>query len=141
MIDSGLRKTVYVEKSAGAFEPRTVQTGWRMGDRVQITAGLEPGERIVVSSNFLIDSESRMKMPAPMPASVTEKHESHGTVKDLICGMDVDPNSPHTLKSEHGGKTYYFCSDSCKKSFESNPGQYAQKEMAAPDAKGKRATS
>jgi Cu(I)/Ag(I) efflux system membrane fusion protein len=146
VIDSGLRKTVYVERGNGTFEPRLVQTGWRMGDRVQIVAGLEPGERIVVSSNFLIDSESRMKMPAT-PVAMAEKHEAmemhekHGAVKDLICGMDVDPNSPHTLKAQHDGKTYYFCSDSCKKNFEANPGQYAQQEMAAPGAKGKRATS
>jgi membrane fusion protein, copper/silver efflux system len=127
MIDSGLRKTVYVEKGNGTFEPRLVQTGWRMGERVQITAGLEPGERIVVSSNFLIDSESRMKMPAAESHAMTEKHENHGTVKDLICGMDIDPASPHTLKMQHGGKTYYFCSDLCRKSFETNPGQYAMK--------------
>jgi multidrug efflux pump subunit AcrA (membrane-fusion protein) len=41
-----------------------LKTGWRLGDRVQVTEGLEPGERIVVSGNFLIDSESRMKLPA-----------------------------------------------------------------------------
>jgi RND family efflux transporter MFP subunit len=65
VIDSGLRKTVYVDRGQGAFEPRQVQTGWRLGDRVQITKGLEPGEHIVVSGNFLIDSESRMRLAAP----------------------------------------------------------------------------
>jgi multidrug efflux pump subunit AcrA (membrane-fusion protein) len=60
VIDSGLRKIVYVDKGNGYFEPRTVQTGWRMGDRVQIVDGLQAGEHIVVSGNFLVDSESRM---------------------------------------------------------------------------------
>ena len=60
VIDSGLRKTVYVETADGGFTPRAVETGWRMGDTVQITKGLEPGERIVVSGNFLLDSESRL---------------------------------------------------------------------------------
>jgi len=64
VIDSGLRKTVFVERGGGVFEPRLVETGWRLGDRVEITKGLEPGERIAVSGNFLIDSESRMK-PRP----------------------------------------------------------------------------
>jgi Cu(I)/Ag(I) efflux system membrane fusion protein len=65
VIDSGLHKTVYVETADGDFTPRPVETGWRMGDNVQITKGLEPGERIVVAGNFLLDSESRMKLSGP----------------------------------------------------------------------------
>ena len=48
----------------GYFEPRRVETGWRADDRVEIVKGLMPGERIVVSGNFLLDSESRMKAAA-----------------------------------------------------------------------------
>jgi Cu(I)/Ag(I) efflux system membrane fusion protein len=65
VIDSGLRKTVYVQTADGGFSPHPVETGWRMGDTVQITKGLEPGERIVVAGNFLLDSESRMKLSGP----------------------------------------------------------------------------
>lgn len=65
VIDSGLHKTVYVETTDGSFTPRQVETGWRMGDFVQITKGLEPGERIVVAGNFLLDSESRMELGRP----------------------------------------------------------------------------
>ena len=61
VIDSGMKKTVFVAKGSGYFEARLVRTGWRMGDRVEIIEGLEAGERIVVSGNFLIDSESRMQ--------------------------------------------------------------------------------
>jgi len=66
VIDSGLRKTVYVEAADGGFSPRAVETGWRMGDTVQITKGLEPGERIVVAGNFLLDSESRLHSAGPV---------------------------------------------------------------------------
>jgi RND family efflux transporter MFP subunit len=61
VIESGLRKTVFVDRGEGIFEPRTVETGWRFGGRVQIVRGLHPGESIVVSGNFLLDSESRMR--------------------------------------------------------------------------------
>ena len=64
-----------------------------------------------------------------------------GTVKDLVCGMDVDPKSPGILKAQHKGKTYYFCAESCRKSFEANPGKYVRKEMAAPDMSGMTHTS
>lgn len=111
VIDSGRRKTIFVDRGNGLFEPRQVETGWRLGDRVQIVRGLEPGERIVVSGNFLIDSESRMKLAAQTPPAP----EQGGMVKDLVCGMDVDPKAPSTLKVQHDGQTYYFCSEHCKK--------------------------
>ena len=62
IVDSGLRKTVFVECGNGSFEPRLIETGWRNGDDVEVTKGLEPGERIVISGTFFVDSESRMKV-------------------------------------------------------------------------------
>ena len=64
ILDSGLRKTVFVDRGNGFFEPREVETGRRIGDRVEIIKGLEDGERIVISGNFLIDSESKLEMAA-----------------------------------------------------------------------------
>ena len=61
IVDSGLRKTVFVDCGNGYFEPRLVETGWRIGDDVEVTKGLMPGERIVISGTFFVDSESRMK--------------------------------------------------------------------------------
>jgi membrane fusion protein, copper/silver efflux system len=61
IVDSGLRKTVFVDCGNGHFEPRLVETGWRVGDDVEVTKGLIAGERIVISGTFFIDSESRMK--------------------------------------------------------------------------------
>ena len=61
VVDSGLHKTVFVDRGEGYLEPRLVETGWRIGDNVEVTKGLMPGERIVISGTFFIDSESRMK--------------------------------------------------------------------------------
>ena len=33
IVDSGLRKTVFVDRGEGYFEPRLVETGWRIGDQ------------------------------------------------------------------------------------------------------------
>jgi RND family efflux transporter MFP subunit len=62
VVDSGLRKTVFVEHTAGQFQPREVQTGRRWGERVEIVKGLAAGDRIAISGTFLLDSESRMKL-------------------------------------------------------------------------------
>jgi multidrug efflux pump subunit AcrA (membrane-fusion protein) len=57
----GADTTVFVDRGNGHFEPRLVETGWRSGDDVEVTKGLEPGESIVVSGTFFVDSESRMR--------------------------------------------------------------------------------
>jgi RND family efflux transporter MFP subunit len=64
VLNAGERKTVFVDRGNGYFEPRQVKTGEREGDRIQILSGLSGGERVVTSGNFLIDSESQMKAAA-----------------------------------------------------------------------------
>jgi RND family efflux transporter MFP subunit len=60
VIESGIRPHVFVRSQAGSLEARAVTTGWRHAGRLQISSGLEPGDQVVVSGAFLIDSESRM---------------------------------------------------------------------------------
>jgi YHS domain-containing protein len=121
ILDSGLKKTVFVDRGNGFFEPREVEIGWRLGNRVEITKGLKLGERIVVSGNFMIDSESRLEMAAA---------GMYGTLsKDPVCGADVSINKAEKTgrKSTYQGKTYYFSSDECKEKFEKNPERYVKK--------------
>jgi RND family efflux transporter MFP subunit len=118
VLDSGLKKTVFVDLGNGSFEPREVETGWRMGNRVEIIKGLKPGERIAISGTFLIDSESRLELAAS---------GMYGTLsKDPVCGVDVSINKAEKTgrKSTYQGKTYYFSSDECKEKFDKNPGSY-----------------
>ena len=44
---------------------------------------------------------------------------------DPVCLMDVDPASAR-WKSEYGGRTFFFCSPGCKKSFDRNPQEYLE---------------
>ncbi len=44
--------------------------------------------------------------------------------KDPICGMTVDEKKAK-FKSDYNGKTYYFCSPTCKATFDKNPKKYA----------------
>jgi Cu(I)/Ag(I) efflux system membrane fusion protein len=61
VLDSGSEQIVFVALGDGYFEPRKVQLGPRLEDRVVILSGVKAGETIVTSGNFLIDSESRLK--------------------------------------------------------------------------------
>ena len=66
VLNSGDRQVVFLDRGNGVFEPRDVKTGVQSGDRIEILSGLQPGERIVTSGNFLIDSESQLKTGAGM---------------------------------------------------------------------------
>nr|WP_272482979.1 heavy metal translocating P-type ATPase [Ancylobacter moscoviensis] len=56
--------------------------------------------------------------------------------KDPVCGMDVDPHTV-TLKAEHKGITYYFCSPGCRTKFIANPEKYlGDKAPAEPVPEG-----
>ena len=79
IVDSGLRKTVFVERAPGSFEPRLVETGARIGDDVEVTNGLMGSERIVISGTFFVDSESRMKAAAPRQLNDTPSHHAKRT--------------------------------------------------------------
>jgi Cu(I)/Ag(I) efflux system membrane fusion protein len=113
---SGTQAIVFVDLGDNRFEPRKVETGWRMNNRVEIVEGLEEGETIVVSGNFLLDSESRLQGLA--------SGYGQEEVKDPVCDMTVDPSNAETLKSNVEGRTYYFCSKMCKDAFDANPDSY-----------------
>ncbi|HYN15962.1 MAG TPA: efflux RND transporter periplasmic adaptor subunit [Terriglobales bacterium] len=61
VLDSGNRQYVFVAHGGGAFEPRMVQIGAKLDGKAVVLSGLKPGETVVTSGNFLIDSESRLK--------------------------------------------------------------------------------
>ena len=50
------------------------------------------------------------------------------TVKDPVCGMEIDPATA-AGKSEYKGQTYYFCSMGCKRDFDKDPEKYVGKEQ------------
>ncbi len=105
IIRTGVSEQVFVMQGDGRFEPRMVTVGLSAEGMTQIIKGIEPGEKVVTSSQFLIDSESKLqeataKMldadkpqePEPMPA--VHNHE----------GMDMGNmemgTPPAEMKSE-----------------------------------------
>ena len=56
---------------------------------------------------------------------------SKTVVKDIVCGMDIETGTA-AGRTEHGGKTYYFCGLKCKEKFDLNPQQYIGKSAGTP---------
>jgi hypothetical protein len=65
VINTGLRSVVFTMPEPGRFEPREVTIGVRAENNfLQVLSGLAPGETVVVSGQFLLDSESRLREAA-----------------------------------------------------------------------------
>jgi RND family efflux transporter MFP subunit len=124
VVDSGLKKTVFVDRGNGYFEPRQVETGHSLGERVEIARGLMPGEKIVVSGNFLIDSEARMQQAN---AGITGK-----IGRDPVCGMNIDEDRARAEGNflEYRGRTYFFCEPKDREDFRKEPDRYLKSSPA-----------
>ena len=83
VLASGTRNIVFVAQGDGYFEPREVRLGLRLSDSVEVLEGLQEGETIVTSGNFLIDSESKLQSalesaagpPSPPAGAATQPAE------------------------------------------------------------------
>lgn len=74
VLDTGRRQVVFVHRGEGYMEPRDVRIGRRFGDQVQILDGLTESDEIVVSGNFLIDSESQLRNTSGTGQSHAERN-------------------------------------------------------------------
>jgi Cu(I)/Ag(I) efflux system membrane fusion protein len=61
IIRTGSDERVILAKGDGRFEPREVVVGMESGDWIEVQSGLEAGEEVVISGQFLIDSEASTK--------------------------------------------------------------------------------
>jgi membrane fusion protein, copper/silver efflux system len=67
VIDTGVRQVVYVLGDGDRPESVAVELGRRVGGRAEIRAGLTEGDPVVVSAQFLVDSESRLRAGGEAP--------------------------------------------------------------------------
>jgi len=86
IVATGERNLVFHRHEDGSLHPHEVVLGARAGRLVQVLAGLEEGETIVASANFLVDAESRLAATgSSMPGM---QHGEHGSV--------IEPDTAHT---------------------------------------------
>ncbi len=64
IVRSGVREQIFIQRAPGKFEPRDVTLGVSSKGWTEIKAGIAPGDEVVVSAQFLIDSESKLREAA-----------------------------------------------------------------------------
>lgn len=97
VLESGTRQIVFVDRGGGNLEPRYVQLGARVGNDFIVLKGLNAGERIVTSANFLIDSESQLQAalgsfapPPPGAGAAAAMNASQAKAE-----LTTQPSPPH----------------------------------------------
>ena len=94
VIQTGKRTVVFVAEENGRFQPVEVLAGMESGGQTEIKQGLNLGQRVVVSSQFLIDSEASLKgfearlneAPRPAAAATPPRHQSEAKIE--MVGKD-----------------------------------------------------
>jgi Cu(I)/Ag(I) efflux system membrane fusion protein len=100
VIQTGKRTVVMLAEENGRFRPVDVEPGVESAGQTEIKRGLQAGQRVVVSSQFLIDSEASLKgvearlndAPKPTTANTAPRHE--GVAK-------VEAKGPNALTLSH----------------------------------------
>jgi RND family efflux transporter MFP subunit len=118
VLRSGEKNTVFVALDGGRFEARTVVLGPRAGeDAYAVLSGLNEGERVVTSGQFMLDSESqlreaiqKMMQPGETAPAMTGTTNGHRVMTNAMPAMPenvvyICPMPEHVaLQYEHPGK-------------------------------------
>jgi len=90
IVRSGERDQVFVVREQGKFEPREVQIGLSSNGLTQIVNGISAGDKVVTSSQFLIDSESKLReSTAKMLETLSNKPMQMDFNEDAISEQDM----------------------------------------------------
>lgn len=96
VIHTGRRSVVMLAEDEGRFRPVEVTTGLESGGQTQIVSGLRVGQRVVLSGQFLIDSEAslrgleaRLNEPTAQPAAGPTSAPVHRT-DAIVKGIEAD---------------------------------------------------
>ncbi|NOY61707.1 MAG: efflux RND transporter periplasmic adaptor subunit [Gammaproteobacteria bacterium] len=90
IVRSGSREQVFVVREPGKFEPREVTLGVSAKGLTQILSGVKAGEEVVTSSQFLIDSESKLREATAkmMAAMAGESNSADTDMNDMDMSTD-----------------------------------------------------
>jgi membrane fusion protein, copper/silver efflux system len=101
VLQGGSRQVVFVARGQGSFEPREVQLGTRADEGFAVLKGLQAGDVVATSANFLIDSESQLQAAAgsytqPAPGAGAEMSS---TAQQVSAELTTNPSPPHKGKN------------------------------------------
>jgi len=114
VLQTGTRQIAFLDHGDGYLEPREIQAGLRFDDHIVVLKGLNAGDRIVSSANFLVDSEAQLQAAlssfAPPPPGASAAAAMNGSAEQAAIEFNSEPSPPRkgsntlrvTLKDAQG---------------------------------------
>jgi Cu(I)/Ag(I) efflux system membrane fusion protein/cobalt-zinc-cadmium efflux system membrane fusion protein len=97
-LQSGTREIAFIDHGNGYLEPREIELGPRLDDHVVVLKGLQAGDKIVSSANFLVDSEAQLQAAigsfAPPPASAAGSASANSPAGQVALDFSSTPSPP-----------------------------------------------
>jgi Cu(I)/Ag(I) efflux system membrane fusion protein/cobalt-zinc-cadmium efflux system membrane fusion protein len=96
VLQAGTREIAFIDHGQGSLEPREIQTGPQIDDSIVVLKGLQPGDRIVSSANFLVDSEAQIQSALGSFSPVPQAPSAAATPAAQSVGIDfaTEPSPP-----------------------------------------------
>jgi Cu(I)/Ag(I) efflux system membrane fusion protein len=101
VLRSGQSERVFVVRAPGKFEPRVVRLGFQSAGQVEVLEGVEEGEEVVVSAQFLVDSESNLREATQKMLEVQETKSRPTTDMEPMV-LDSATNEASTTEALGG---------------------------------------
>lgn len=99
VLQAGTRQIAFIDHGQGYLEPRMIEVGPRVEDRVAVLEGLRSGDRVVSSANFLVDSEAQLQAAmgsfAPPPAGAGAAAAMNAPALQIRIDLSTEPDPPH----------------------------------------------
>jgi Cu(I)/Ag(I) efflux system membrane fusion protein len=104
VLRSGEKNTVFVALPGGKFDPRTVELGLEAEhDQYEVVSGLQAGERVVTSGQFMLDSESQLR------EAVQKMREPAGAAVQMPATTNTSETEPSSAANAEKGPVVYVC--------------------------------
>lgn len=102
VLQSGSRAIAFIDHGEGNLEPREIQTGLQIDDSTVVLKGLQPGDHVVSSANFLVDSEAQLQAALgsfnPPPQNVNSSGPQ-SKAEQIKIDVTTEPATPRKGKN------------------------------------------
>ncbi len=157
VVDTGIRKTVYIQQSPGSFDCVELTLGRRCEGWYQVLGGVQSGQAVVTAGAFLLDAETRLNPssaaayfgaagrsssnaqttaapPPGAPSAPANSSELSSEDQRIIAEQQVCPVTGAKLGSMGApkrvvveGRVVFVCCDGCTSKLQKDPAKYLAK--------------
>jgi RND family efflux transporter MFP subunit len=98
VLRTGTHNVAFIDRGDGYLTPAEIELGQHVGDQFIVLKGLAPGQQIVSSANFLIDSESQLQaaagafVPPPSGVGANAAGQTAEAISQACIDFTSDPN-------------------------------------------------